>query len=401
MLFRKNSIVRSITWTSRSFFGFSVLKSIRACWSTSWFNANLGKNVAIISTLLLFSPIILASASIDLHAILLAGGGGTRLWPASRDAFPKQFIDFGTGASLLEQTVERLLKFEHLAEIVIATSEPYESLVRSQIEKYEGQTRFTLLIEPCRRNTGPAIAYAVKYLSETIPPDDPILVVPADHFIEPDSAWIASIESALPAVADGQIATFGIKPTKPETGFGYLEFGAPFDQATQSVLQFIEKPTREKAEKLIQSDQIFWNSGIFLFSARTFWEELSRHSPEIYRLSTTFEEMGQNFSAMPNLSIDYALMEKTKRIVAAPLQIHWSDIGSWDGLYEILPHDEQGNVLQGNVLPIETQNSLIFSKKLIATIGIEDLLIIETDDAILICKKEHSQKIKELLKKLN
>jgi len=351
---------------------------------------------------LFFCPFILNAQSI--YAILLAGGGGTRLWPTSRDEFPKQFIDFGNGESLLQQTVSRLLNFKDLEEIVIATSRQYEPLVRSQLEKFTGRAHFSILIEPSRRNTAPAIAYAVKYLTDVkqIAPDAPILVVPADHFIEPEWQWIQSIENTLPTVSQGQIVTFGIHPTKPETGYGYLELGPRFDDYTYQLARFIEKPNLEKANQLIQSEQVYWNSGIFAFSLRTFWEELKRHSPDIFHLcATNFEEMDQNFSKMPDISIDYAVMEKSDRIVASPLQINWSDIGSWDGLYEILEKNEQGNVFQGNVVDLDTKNSLIFSnKRLVTTIGLEDLLVIEMGDAILICKRGESQKIKALLQKM-
>lgn len=341
------------------------------------------------------------TASEETYAILLAGGGGTRLWPASRDAFPKQFLDFGTGTSLLQKTVSRLLGLPDLKEIVISTNDQYEPLVRSQIEPYQDKVRISILVEPCRRNTAPAIALAAKYLSSAASPHANIIVAPADHLIEPEEEWVRSVASAFSAVQSGQIVTFGIQPTKPETGFGYLEIGAPFDSATYSLKRFIEKPNRAKAEELIQSPAVFWNAGIFAFTLETFWHEIALHAPEIYRLSNgTVLEMRERFSAMPDLSIDYAVMEKTSHIVASPLRLQWSDIGSWDGLYEVLPKDASGNVFQGNVVGLDAKNNLVFGKKQIALIGVEDLIVVETDDAILICKKGESQKIKTLLKKL-
>jgi mannose-1-phosphate guanylyltransferase/mannose-6-phosphate isomerase len=351
---------------------------------------------------LFFLPLLHASEE-KIYVVLLAGGGGTRLWPASTDAFPKQFLDFGTGESLLQKTIQRLLRFEHIDEIAIATNADYESLVRAQIEKFKGQTQISILVEPSRKNTAPAIAYAVRYFSDKIDSDAPILVVPADHLISPELDWVHAVEEILPTVAKGQIVTFGIQPTGPQTGFGYLELGAPFDAATFELNRFIEKPNLETAQKLIESDRVFWNAGIFAFSPKTFWSEMQKHCPEIYHLSSvSLEEMQWNFSQMPDLSIDYALMEKTKQIVASPLQIIWSDIGSWDGLYEVLDKDENGNVVRGKVVGIDTKNSLLFSTgdRLIATIGLEDLIIVETQDVLLICKREESQKIKALLQKL-
>ncbi len=332
----------------------------------------------------------------DLNVILLAGGGGTRLWPASTDQIPKQFLDFGSGESLLQQTIRRLLQLQDLSQIVITTSSNYISLVQKQIEKFEGKTKFSILAEPSRRNTAPAIAYSAKFLSQTASPDDSVLVVPADHLMEPEEEWVRAIESALPSVMHGQIATFGIKPTKPETGFGYLEFGSPYDDSTYTVNRFIEKPNRARAEELIQLPHVFWNSGIFLFELNTFWEELKRHSPEIYALCQT--DLENNYNEMPDISIDYAVMEKCDRIVAAPLVLNWSDIGSWDGLYEALEKDSDGNILKGNISHLNAKNSLIFSnKKKVVAIGVEDLLIIETDDALLICKKGESQKLKQVV----
>ena len=347
-------------------------------------------------------PHFLSAASA--HAVILAGGGGTRLWPQSRDAFPKQFLDFGTGESLLQQTIARLLQFHDLEQIVISTNARYEALVRSQIEKFQNQSHFTILVEPSRKNTAPAIAFAMKYLSDIakISSDTPVLVVPADHTIDPVDEWVRSIENVFPAVELGHIVLFGIHPTKPETGYGYLEMGSPDNHHTYKVSRFIEKPNREKAESLIQSNRIYWNSGIFSFSSRTFWDQIRIHSPEIFRLSSgTFKEMEQNFSQMPDISIDYAIMEKSDQILASPLHVNWSDIGSWDGLYEILKKDANGNVLQGKVASLETKNSLIFSqKRIIATIGLEDLLIVETEDALLIAKRGDSQKIKSILQEI-
>lgn len=341
------------------------------------------------------------SASEETYAVLLAGGGGTRLWPASREEFPKQFLDFGTGTSLLQKTVSRLLGLPHLKEIVISTNDKYEPLVRSQIEPYQDKVRISILVEPCRRNTAPAIALAAKYLSSAASPNANIVVAPADHLIEPEGEWVRSVENAFSAVQSGQIVTFGILPTKPETGFGYLEMGAPFDSATYSLKRFIEKPNRAKAEELIQSPAVFWNAGIFAFTLETFWKELALHAPGIHRLANgTLSEMRESFSAMPDLSIDYAVMEKTSHIVAAPLRLQWSDIGSWDGLYEVLDKDPDGNVFQGNAVAIDSKNTLAITKKTIALIDVEDLIIVETDDALLICKKGQSQKIKTLLKKL-
>ncbi len=338
----------------------------------------------------------------EIHAVLLAGGGGTRLWPLSTNAFPKQFIDFGDGESLLQKTIGRLLLIEGLGEIAIATSKAYEPLVRLQIEPYESKASIRILIEPERKNTAPAIAFACKALMSRAKPQDAVLVVPSDHIMEPEEDFAAAVRSVLPSIAAGKIVTFGIRPTKPETGYGYLEMGAPFDPAVMTVEKFIEKPNKERAEKLIQFENVYWNAGIFAFSLQTFWSELSLYAPKIASLSSlSLSEMEHAFSEMPDISIDFALMEKSKRIVGCPLEIDWSDVGSWDSMYEIAEKDEDGNVLKGKVCHLNAKNNLILSKKrLIAAVDIEDLLIIETDDAILISKRGESQKVKPLLEKL-
>ena len=339
----------------------------------------------------------------EIHAVLLAGGGGTRLWPLSTNKFPKQFIDFGDGQSLLQKTIQRLLLIEDLGHIVIATSREYEGLVQKQIEPYTGRAQIHVLIEPERKNTAPAIALACRYLMEHCDPKDGILIAPCDHLIESEEEFAAAVKNVFPSLESGKIVTFGIHPTKPETGYGYLETGEAFDSATFNVRRFIEKPNKSKAEELIRTDGVYWNAGIFAFSLETFWHELRAHAPKIAKLaSVALSEVEGSFLEMPNISIDFALMEKSRNIVASPLHITWSDIGSWDSMYEISVKDGDGNVLKGDICQINGKNNLILSKKrLVATIDVEDLLIIETDDAILISKRGESQKVKPLLEKIN
>jgi mannose-1-phosphate guanylyltransferase/mannose-6-phosphate isomerase len=335
-----------------------------------------------------------------LKVIVLAGGEGTRLWPLSREDFPKQFLNFGSGPSLLQRTVQRLFKAPFVDAVLISTNAHLEPLVQAQLQKCKGPLH--TVIEPARRNTAPAIALAVKSLETQIEPNDLILVIPSDHLIEPEETFLRQLYLAMGVASQGHIVTFGIKPTRPETGYGYIEIGRPINDMAYAVRRFIEKPHALDAAQYVQSPHFFWNSGMFLFSAATFWSEMQVHAPQIGAMAHWDpKDTALRFPALPNISIDYALMEKTKKSAIWPLNVLWSDIGSWDSVYEYMEKDENHNVKIGRVLTIDTKNSLIIgNKRLISTIGLENMLIVETDDAIFISKKGESQKVKQLVQQL-
>lgn len=339
-----------------------------------------------------------------MHLLILAGGGGTRLWPLSRQDFPKQFLHFGDKLSLLQKSVSRFLDAPFTETISIATNIQYEPLVRQQIEKLETKQKINLIVEPCRKNTTAAIAFSIKYLQEKlgILENDPVLILPSDHLIEPQSLFSCYLEQIEPLVRKGELILFGIRPTTPETGYGYIQIGKYSTLSTHQVKRFVEKPDRALAEKYLASGDYYWNTGIFALSPHLFWGKLAQHAPEINHLMQgTFEEATSRFNELPDISFDYAILEKTKNALVCPLPVSWSDVGCWDSVYDAMIKDKNQNVKFGNVLEVDTKNSLIFGgKRLISTIGLENLLIIETDDVTFISKRGESQKVKNIVNEL-
>ena len=344
-----------------------------------------------------------------MKSIILAGGSGTRLFPLSRKKFPKQFLSFGDDETLLQKTIKRNLKaVNDINELIIITNNDYQFHVKNQISDIIelSEKELHIILEPIGRNTAPAIALAVKYALDKLgsSEDEVLFISPSDHIISPDDKFVEYVKKAEELAKKGHIVTFGINPVKPETGYGYIEADTQnkIDTAYK-VRQFHEKPDLETAQKYIMSGNYYWNSGMFAFSIKTILEEFRKHIPEIYNQieNQTFEEVIMNFEDMPDISIDYAVMEKTDKAVVLPLDITWSDVGSWDSVYDVLEKDESQNVKIGNILDVNTKGSLIFgNKRLISTIGLEDLIIVETDDVLLIAKKGEGQKVKEIVKKL-
>lgn len=339
-----------------------------------------------------------------MHILILAGGGGTRLWPFSREDFPKQFLHFGDQESLLQKSIRRFLSFSLAESISVVTNTQYQKIVEQQIEKIDPVKKLNIIVEPERKNTAPAIAFAVKFLegNHLIQPDASLLVLPSDHYIEPEEVLLSYLEKTLPLIETHHLVLFGITPTKPETGYGYIQKGKNVGPHSFQVSRFIEKPETKKAEEYLVSGEYLWNSGMFAFSSHLFWRQLSILAPDIFSLvQGDLPQIVNQFSQMPSISFDYAILEKTKETLVCPLPVIWSDVGCWDSIYDMLEKDQNQNVKSGNILEIDTKNSLIFGgKRLISTIGLEDLLIVETDDATFISKKGESQKVKQLVQEL-
>lgn len=336
--------------------------------------------------------------------VILAGGSGTRLWPISRNSFPKQFLHFGDGESLLQKTVKRFYPSVNPRDILVVTNQAYYHLVKNQLIAIDPAFESQILVEPERKNTAPAICLAVKYLEEVLGAgsEECVLISSSDHSIAPEKVFLNALVQGEEIASSGHHVIFGIRPSKPETGYGYIKSVETGTKGIRKVQQFVEKPDPSTAQSYLLSGEYLWNSGIFLFQIETFIKEMASFCPEIAALSCgSFKEMVSKFSEMPDISIDCALMEHSKNTMVMPLDISWSDVGSWDSVYDLLEKDQNQNVKIGNVLDIDTKNCLIMgNKRLISTIGLEDLLIIETDDALYIGKKGESQKVKELVEAL-
>lgn len=340
--------------------------------------------------------------------VIMAGGTGSRLWPLSRSLFPKQFISLASDLTMLQETMMRLKSIEHSEPIVICNEE-HRFLVAEQIRqqslKCDG-----IILEPTGRNTAPAIALAaMKAIQDG---HDPLLLVlAADHVISDPCAFIDSVKQAVPPANEGYLLTFGIVPNKPETGYGYIKKGQPFSGVYQ-VEQFVEKPDIARAQGYFESGEYYWNSGMFLFKASRYLEELKTHRPDIFeacdkaflgaRNDLDFIRLDENaFLSCPDESIDYAVMETTNSALVVPLDAGWSDVGSFSALWEVSEKDEQGNVTTGDVLTEQTYGSYIYSQsKLVSTVGVSNLVVIETKDAVLVADKDKVQDVKNIVNAL-
>ena len=345
--------------------------------------------------------------------VILSGGSGTRLWPLSREAHPKQFLPVIGERSLLQATAQRLQGLNASAPIVVA-NESHRFLVAEQLQEL-GLKAGALLLEPVGRNTAPAIA-AAAYQAMAADEHAVLLVMPSDHAIRDIAGFQAAVAKALPIAEKGgfdnrgAIVTFGIVPDAPETGFGYIKASA--GEGVRAIERFVEKPDAETAQAYVASGDYFWNSGMFLFKASRYLEELALSHPDMVRLAKQAVDNAQidadfirldkaAFAAMASDSIDYAVMEKTRSGFVLPISVGWSDVGSWQALWQVSEQDGNGNAHQGDVLAIDCRNTLaIGEKRLLALLGLEDVVVVDTDDAILVAHIDRVQEVKDIVAKL-
>lgn len=343
-----------------------------------------------------------------MYGIILAGGSGSRLWPLSRELYPKQLLNLISDKSLLQSTFERLTNCMQKDEILSITNTKHSANVRMQLAQQTENPK--VLSEPVSKNTAPAIALATKYIMQETGEDPVILVVPSDHLIQDKEHFLSTVKKGEKLAEEGYIVTFGIKPNYPETGYGYINTLKPLDIGFK-VKEFVEKPNLETAEKYLKAGTYYWNSGIFMFKASTMIAEIEKNAPEIAKIAQNVDFTKSSdipfveFDKMPSISIDYAVMEKSDKIALVALESDWNDLGSWQSIYDVSKKDENNNVFIGHVIDEGSKNSFVYaSSKLVTTIGLEDTVIVETEDAILACKKDRTQDVKhiyETLKKQN
>jgi len=336
--------------------------------------------------------------------VLMCGGSGTRLWPVSRASEPKQFHALSGERSLFQQTVQRF-RTELYAEPLVIVNNIHRDLALREIgELQSGPVR--LLVEPSVRSTAPAIAAAAALIAEE-DPDRLMLVAPSDHVIEKAEVFSDAVSQATQAARQGQIVLFGIRPTHAETGFGYMEVGEPFDDLSFRVAGFVEKPKRSAAEALFAGGRHLWNSGIFMFTARTIMAEIEQYAPDVmacarravstaHRSNDTIR-LSAEFDTAPVISIDYAVMEKSERLVCVPVSPNWRDLGSWPALWDIGSKDTNGNVARGDTVLHDVRNSYVHGgSRLVAVMGVERIVVVDTADAVLISSLDQAQNVGRL-----
>ncbi len=343
--------------------------------------------------------------------VILSGGAGARLWPVSREAYPKPFIKLPDGQSLLAKALGRALRLQDVSRVVTVTNREYFFITKDEYFDSGARCDHVFILEPCARNTAPAIAMAALWARETHGDEAELLVLPADHLIGSTGKFLDAVRAARALAGDGLLVTFGIKPAAPETAYGYIECGGATGKGNK-VARFVEKPDAKAAARMLKTGKYLWNSGMFCFRAAAFLEALKTCHPALRKGAAAcwaasrkegekIELDEASFSRLPDISVDYAVMEKAKNAAVVRAGFTWSDVGSWKALGELIPADKQGNRTQGDVMLADTRDSYIQSDaRVVAAIGMDKMIVVDTPDALLIAARDRAQDVKQVVQRL-
>jgi mannose-1-phosphate guanylyltransferase/mannose-6-phosphate isomerase len=351
-----------------------------------------------------------------LYAVIMAGGSGTRFWPLSRQLYPKQLLRIMGGETLIQQTMRRVLRCVPATRVVISTNPAQAESIRLQLADWKDDLADNFIIEPEARNTAPAIALAATVLRRRNP-QAVMLVAPADHVIKDHKRFQSAVALGAELADAGHLVTFGIRPIRPETGYGYIQadlrarLGTHGGLVGHPIVRFVEKPAASTASRYVKAGSYYWNSGIFLWRASAILEELARYQPALAQAMRRIERgldsgasgelIARAYRQLTAVSIDHAVMERSARAAMIPVDFAWSDVGNWSSLEEVAPRDSAGNVLSGNVVDLDSRDSILYAdRRLVATIGLSDMVVVDTPDATLVCPKARSQDVRQVVEKL-
>jgi mannose-1-phosphate guanylyltransferase/mannose-6-phosphate isomerase len=344
-------------------------------------------------------------ATLPLFGVILAGGSGTRFWPLSRSQYPKQVLRLLGSESLLQATCGRLLPRIPAERLAVVSAAVQADVIRLDLHR-QGLKNVHLWLEPEGKNTAPAVALAAAFMGpehET----DIMAVFPADHYIRDTAAFHQALDQGAVLAQAGFLVTFGITPTRPDTGYGYIKAGEPMAAGGLKALAFTEKPNLPRARAFLMEGGYYWNSGMFLFRRDVFLEALARHLPELHQglqglaADASQEALAEAYRCLPSISLDHGIMEKADNVAVVPVDLGWSDVGTWSALHDLCPADDRGNVILGRALDIDSRDSLIFSQdRLVATIGLHNMIVVDTADATLVCSRDRVQEVKDLVAEL-